>query len=178
MVALGQGLDVAAVAEAILDKVVAHFAAAGVDLPERQVIAPGSPGEIAWDCEMLAVNLVSIGNGASPGGAGSGPSRLGAPLSTAGLRHAVFAVQLVRCEPSPTQGGKKPPTAAALRTAALRMMTDGGLLSQALVDLATDVAGGLPLGSLVTAGSADTVGPSGGFVGLVGSLTATVGTLA
>lgn len=127
---------------------------------------------------MLAVNMVSIGNGASPGGAGSGTQRSGSGISVSGLRHAVFAVQLTRLEPSPTQGGKRAPAADALRVAALGLMRDAGLLSQALVDLCSDVASGLPLGSLVTAGSVDSVGPSGGHVGIVGSLTTTVGTLA
>jgi hypothetical protein len=177
MAAVGLGLDVASIAELILERTVDHFAAADVALPARQIIAPGSPGEIAWDCPMLAVTMSSIGVGASPGGAGSGALRAGPGISAMGLRYAVFSVTLTREEPPPTRNGAQPPSADVLRTAALGLMRDGGLLSQALVNVCTAVADGLPMGSLVQAGEVQTSGPSGGHVGVIGTLTTTVGQL-
>lgn len=177
MAALGLGLDVAGVADLILTKVVEHFAAADTALPERQIIAPGSPSEIAWDCPMLAVTMASIGLGNSPGGAGSGSMRQGSGISAMGMRHAVYSVTLTRCEPPPTGGGTRPPSAQVLRAAALGLMRDGGLLSQALVNICSELAGGLPHGSLVQAGEVQTSGPSGGHVGVIGTLTCTVGSL-
>lgn len=176
MSALGLGLDVAGIAEVMLEAIVAQFDAAGVALPDRQIIAPGAPGEIAWDCPMVAICLSSIGLGATPGGAGSGSPRQGMPASVSGLRHAVLAAQLTRCEPAPKSNGK-PPEADVLRAAALAYMRDAGLLSQAMVNVATEVGGGLPLGSLVQVGEVQTIGPQGGHVGLISTFTVTAGSL-
>lgn len=177
MSALGKGLDIAAIADLLLTRIEEHFAAADTDLPERRILAPGSPSEIAWDAPMVAITMASIGLGATPGGAGSGPLRVGPGVSAMGLRHAVYSVTLTRCEPPPTGNGTRPPSAAVLRAAALGLMRDAGLLSQALVNFCTEVASGLPNGSLVQAGSVETAGPSGGHVGVIGTLTATVGQL-
>ncbi len=176
MTAAGLGLDIASIGDLILTKVVAHFDAADTALPERRLLAPGSPAEIAWDCPMLLVCLASIGLGNSPGGAGSGTQRQGAGISAMGLRHAVFSVTLTRCDPAPDNRGN-PPSVEVLREAALGLMRDAGLLSQALVNICTEVAGGLPRGSLVQAGDVQTSGPSGGHVGVIGTLTTTVGNL-
>ncbi len=176
MTAAGLGLDVAGIADLLLTRTVAHFAEAGVELPERRLLAPGNPAEIAWDQPMLLVALASIGLGNSPGGAGSGVLRQGAGISAMGLRHAVYSVTLTRCDPAPGRDGR-PPSVEVLRTAALGLMRDGGLLSQALVNVCADVATGLPQGSLVQAGEVQTSGPSGGHVGVIGTLTTTVGQL-
>ncbi len=176
MAADGLGLDVAGIADAILSRVESHFAAAGTTLPERRIIAPGSPSEIAWDCPMVAVTMSSIGLGNSPGGAGSGTMRTGSGVSATGLRHAVFSVTLTRLEPPPSNRGT-PPAPDVLRAVALGLMRDAGLLSQALVELCTDLAGGLGYGALVQAGEVQTSGPSGGHVGVIGTLTTTAGSL-
>lgn len=177
MPAPGLGLDVAGIADLLLERIVAHFAAADTRLPDRQIIAPGSPSEIAWDCPMLAVTMSSIGLGNSPGGAGSGTLRSGSGVSAMGMRHAVFSVTLTRPEPPPTGGGTRPPSVDVLRSAALGLMRDAGLLSQALIEVCSDLAAGLPRGSLVQAGEVQTSGPSGGHVGVIGTLTCTVGSL-
>lgn len=176
MAAAGLGLDVAAIAQVILAAVEAHFDAADVELPERRLIAPGAPGEIAWDKPMLAVCLSSLGLGASPGGVGSAPLRVGNQVSASGLRHAVLAAQLTRCDPEPGRNGRLP-SREALTDAAVSYMRDAGLLSQALVNVATEIGGDLPAGSLVQVGSVDTVGPQGGHVGLIGTFTVTAGQL-
>ncbi len=176
MSAAGLGLDITGVAELLLTRIPEHFAAADTPLPGRQLLAPGSPSEIAWDCPMLLVSLASIGLGNSPGGAGSGTMRQGSGVSAMGLRHAVYSVTLTRPDPSPSNNGR-PPSVEALRDAALGLMRDAGLLSQALINVCSEVAGGLPHGSLVQAGEVQTSGPSGGHVGVIGTLTCTVGQL-
>jgi hypothetical protein len=177
MAAPGLGLPVGDVAQLILDGVVSHFEAAAVDLPRRRIIAPGAPELIAFDCAMLAVTCSGVGQGYAPG-QGVTQQRGGNPISAMGLRHAVFSVTLLRDEPKPRNGGQQPPPAEELTRAGLSLMRDMGLLSQALIEVCTRVAGGLPKGATVSAGAVNTIGPEGGFHGLQGTLAATAGLLA
>jgi hypothetical protein len=177
MAAPGLGLDIGPIAQTILAKTIGHFDAAGVTLPERRLIAPGAPELIAFDCQMLAVTCSGIGIGAAPGQGGQALPT-GKPLSSMGLRHAIFAVTLLRPEPPPTGGGQRPPTAEALTAAGLSLMRDTGLLSQALIEVCTSVQEGLPRGATTSVGAVNTVGPEGGFHGIQASLAVTAGTLA
>jgi hypothetical protein len=174
----GQGLDVAGIAQTILNGIVEHYADVALDvaLPGRQIIGAGNPRLVAWDCEQVVVTLSGIGNGAAPG-TGDQPRGVGSQISSMGLRHAIYAVQIVRCHPE-SPDGTTPPDAAEVTAAGLISMRDAGLLSQALVAVATKIgAGGLPPGSRVQPGAVETLGPEGGFSGIEGALALTTGAL-
>lgn len=172
--AAGQGLDVAAVAEIVLAGVVAHFAASEVTLPDRRVIAPGDPRSIAWDCPQVVVTLGGILWGAGPGTNSESALPTGRPVSSMTTRHAVVAVQIVRCEP--VGDGRNPPDPLRVTDAGLALCRDAGLLSQALVELCTP-AGPLADYGTALAGAVEVLGPSGGMVGVEGNLTVTAGGL-
>lgn len=176
MAAPGLGLSIGPIAQTVLDTTITHFAEAGVDLPARQIIAPGAPELIAFDCEMLAVTCSGIGIGPAPG-QGNTSQRTGRPISANGLRHAIFAITLLRPEPKPRNGGQQPPRAEELTAAGLSLMRDMGLLSQALIEVCTAVDSILPEGSQAAAGAVNTVGPDGGLSGMQGSLSVTAGIL-
>lgn len=171
----GQGLDIGGVAQTILAAVVAHFdAAAGISLPARRFVAPGSPRMIAWDGEGVAVTHSQITVG-SASGQNAGPFRTGSPVSSTGLRNASFAVQIVVCVPESVDG-TKPPTVEKLTQSGIQLMRTAGLLSQALVDLATPTRPAIGTGAF-TGGGVEVLGPVGGLACVEGSLTCTVGTL-
>jgi hypothetical protein len=177
--AAGQGLDVAGIAQKILNAVTVHLnAASGITVPDRRIIAPGNIRLIAWDnCEQLIVALSGIGLGAAPGQGGT-PQRTGNPVSAMGLRHAVFAVQLVRWAPE-SQDGTSPPEATKVTTAGLALMRDAGLLSQALVEACSSVKASTPLGrqGSVQPGAVEVIGPDGGMAAVEGSIAITAGDL-
>lgn len=174
--ATGQGLAVADIAQTILDAVVTHFSVAtGARLPDRRVIAPGEPRGIAWDCEQLVITLSGIGLGTAPAQSGVA-QRTGNPVFAAEPRHAVFAVQLVRCVPE-SRDGAAPPPADEVTTAGLALMRDAGLLSQALVGACSTVVAALGQHGLVQSGAVEMIGPEGGMAAVEGSLAITVGGL-
>lgn len=174
--AAGQGLAVVDIAQRFLTAVVDHYAAAdGIELPERRIIAGGTPRAIAWDCDQLVITMSSIGLGPAPGLAGT-PQRAGSPISAGGVRHAVFQAQVVRCVPS--GDGERPPAAADLTKAGTELMRDAGLLSQALVEACTRIRDGLPKGSAAQPGLVEMLGPDGGYAAVEGQIAVTVGTLA
>lgn len=160
----GRALSIGAIAASLLDTVEGHYATAGIGLPERRYVAAGEPEAIAWDCEQLTVTLAGIGWGAALDSSAPSPGA-GAHTSATALRHAVFAVTLVRCTPSPRRGGA-PPDVAELAAAGTQFMIDAGLLSQAMVEFGARLRPGLPPEGRCQLGAVDPVGPSGGFHGL------------
>ncbi len=177
----GQGLAVAAIADTVLDAVADHFTAARFDLPGRRLIAPGTSRMIAWDTEQLVVTLTGIGVGQAAG-VNAAAQRAGNPLSGAGMRHAVLAVQLVLCVPESVDG-EKPPPARDVTAAGHRFLAAAGLLSQALVEACTRVRAltdpaGSGFAGLVTAGAVETLGPTGGMAAVEGTIQVTAGGLA
>lgn len=172
----GHGLDLATLGGLVFESAVANFAAAGVTLPERQVMAPGAPEQVAWDCEQLVLTMSGIGPGAAPGQAGASGGRDAGTRFGLVLRHVVFTFQLVRCELKPTSRGG-PPSAVVVNAAALALWRDAGLLTHALDQVGSDLLRQLPPGTQVVAGAVTPSGPEGGFVGLQGSVTLTAGNL-
>lgn len=176
---IGQGLAVASIAQNIMDAMVRHFGAAtGVSLPHRRIIAPGDIRLIAHDnCEQFILALAGIGLGQAPGQGGT-PRRTGTPISAGGLRHAVFAMQIVRFVPE-SQDGSTPPDADVVTAAGLNLMRDAGLMSQALVEVCAQLAASLSLGhqGSVQPGAVEMVGPEGGVAAVEGSLVITAGEL-
>lgn len=180
MAADGLGLVIPAVAQTILDTIVAHYddiTDDDVKLPDRRLIAGGNPRLVAWDnCEQVVVTLSGIGNGPAPGVGGTARAA-GNPVSAMGVRHAVFAVQITRHNPESPNGGQTPPAAATVTKAGLAAMRDAGLLSQAMVEVCTKVTAALPRGTQAVAGAIETLGPEGGFVASEASLAVTIGLL-
>jgi len=172
-VSAGQGIDVGATAQTVLDGVVAHFAASEVGLPDRRVIAPGDPRGVAWDCEQLVVTCGGINWGAGPGTNSATARGTGNPVSTAGARHTAIAVQIVRCVPVGDEHG--PPAAAEVTEAGLALMRDGGLLSQGLIEIIGRE------GALAKAGAGlvgvEVLGPGGGMAAVEGIVTVTLASL-
>ena len=170
MSTLGRYLDLPTVATTVLNAVTAHFAAGGVELPSRQSIAAGSPNEIAWDCEQLTVALQGVGWGQAEE-AFSQNVQTGTGMSAQGSRHAVILVGLVRCTPTLSSDGN-PPTPEQITSGGLAFFKDAGMLSQALVTACADLKNAVAMGrgNVARSGLIDPIGPSGGFVGMVGSI--------
>jgi hypothetical protein len=171
-VSLGQGIEVDQLAQVLLAHTIVHFGAAGVELPEHRVVTAGAP---AWDCEQLTVTLVGVGWGQAPDSA-TESARPGSPVSVYAVRHALYAVSLVRCVPVPDEQGAAP-TMAELNAAGLRFMRDAGLLSQALVEVGSGLRNQLGPAGSVQAGMIEPIGPEGGFVGMDGQFIVTSATL-
>lgn len=168
MSTLGQGLSVVALADRILEGIRDHFTAASHELPARQFITPGSPRDIAWDCEQFVVGLTGIGWGQALDQSQTS-QRPGSPFSVSALRHAVFEIQIVRCTPPPQANGN-PPSVAAIDTSGRQFLRDGGLLSQALVTMTSELRNGMQRGELVQAGAIEPLGPDGGYHAVAASM--------
>lgn len=159
----GVGTITADLARKFLDGVVAHFAAAGVALPERRFLAAGNPQLIAWDCEQLFVSLTGIGIGPAPDAPVQSP-RMGGPVGAFNVRHAIFSIQLVRCTPSVGENSNDPfPPADAIDAAGVQSMMDAGLLSDAVVRMCSRLQQDLGRNHHVQAGLTSSLGPEGGY---------------
>ena len=143
----------------VLEAVRAVFAAAGVDLPDRQYAASAAVGSIAWDCAQLVVGVGRIFPGI-PGAEFTGQDLAGCR----GPRVQSMAVVLLRCVPVPDEEGE-PPTSAELDTSAAELLADADLLHDGLIDhlLANGAAWNDVRAWRV--GALDAVGPEGGLAG-------------
>lgn len=173
------GIDLITVAQATLDAIVTFFSSNGVELPPRQYVSAGAPATIAWDCEQLVVCLAEIGWGRSKDATQLSPS-FGKQASVNAMRHATFAVQLVRCVPTVADGAEAPvlPSAEEIQASGEQSMVDAGLLSQALVNFVSFPNAAIPPGCNVQAGAVSPIGPEGGLVGLEAALVMTAANLA
>jgi hypothetical protein len=146
-------------AQTVLSAFKAQLEAQGVELPERQYVAPGQG--IPWDGEQLVVTLMSVGQG-QPGAPFSGTYRPGAELLM-----AQFAVAIVRTVPSlsgESFAGPMTPSAEELGTAGLAAMDDAQALIKAAIALhAAESVTGLGMGFEI--GDCAPVGPEGGMTG-------------
>jgi len=178
------GIDVVSLARRLLAYTSEFFATAGIALPSRQYIAPGTPSTVAWDCEQLVVTLAALNFG--KGQAALNYNTTVGPSAGDEMRNASFGVQLVRCTPGfeePTEGLLGQgwlPEVDEINTSGEQMLIDAGTLSQALSNLAakadpqfTAATGG----TLVQAGAVTSFGPAGCLWGITGSLTVTAGVL-
>lgn len=163
----------------ILDAVVSHFEASAhaddVDLPDRRYVCAGDPLAVPWDCAQLTVAMQGVTTGAAVDARPLSP-RSGTPSGVALVRSVTYVVSLVRCVPVQDDVGN-PPSVARMETAGRTFARDMGLLSQAVVELASQLREGLPVGQTVQAGEVAPVGPDGEYVGLVAPVSFTVGTL-
>jgi hypothetical protein len=174
-VTAGQYIDIPGIARTVLAGVIAHFAASPVELPGRRLIAPGDTRAVAWDCECVIVTCGGIVWGQGPGAATGVARGTGNPVSV-GARYTVMAVQIVRSTAAVEHDGIDPPPPADLTTAALALLTDGGLLSQALVELCGK-DGALQRMGMASAGDVVFLGPAGMFAATEGHLSVTASRL-
>jgi hypothetical protein len=188
---------VAEVAQMLLDGVVSHYADAGEPLPSRRYVAAGGAREVAYDCEQVTVALSGIGWGPSPDRS-QGSQRTGTPMAALALRHAVFAVAVVRKDVDSQaadvadvwdpEADARFPSAEVMNRLGLRHMRDAALVSQALLNTATEVRN-LPRlrqvgreltvnpaasDRLVQPGLVESLGPAGGYVSVEAAFTVTV----
>lgn len=140
------------VARATLDVVVAAYIDAGVDLPDRQYVADGTP---AWDCDQVTVYAERTFSGFAG-------QEVVAPLDCLHIRSAVFWVEIARCVPALTNRGAAP-TAAAIEASAQVILRDPIIVANALVQAYRDGELGGCLG-LVLEGW-EGLGPEGGYAG-------------
>ena len=152
----------------LLTSLVDYWAAAGVELPERQCLAPGAPGLIAWDCEQLVVSLGQIGLGTAEDSGLRSP-QVGSPAGLL-VRYAQWSIQLVRCTPRPDDEGNPPPV-ADIGAAGLDALVDAGLLSQFVTNTAENPPDWLDLGGEARAGGVVSLGPAGNYHGYEATLT-------
>lgn len=177
----GDRIYVAELGLKVLKTVEEHFAAAEVSLPDRRYLAAGNPSLVAWDCEQLVVGLSGIGWGAAPDTAPISvkPS---AHMSVAGVRHAVFSIQLVRCTPTVSDEEAEMntpyPAAEEIHAAGVAFMRDAGLISQALVEMVSRLQQGLDRSGIAQAGVVNTLGPEGGHHAVEATLAITSALLA
>lgn len=171
----GKGLKIVELGELIQSTIVAHYAAAAVDLPTRQYFVPGDPAQIAWDCEQFTVGLAGVGWGWAEDAQPISSPATGAQAFIS-LRHAIFNVQIVRCTASSARDGR--PNAAEIHDSGKKAFRDAGLLSQALVQSVKEInqqitknAGKAQAGVIVP------IGPEGNYHAVAGTLSVTAGLL-
>lgn len=136
---------VKALADAVLAAAVASLAEEGRPAFSRSFV---SDGAVAYDCEQLAVEVETIGQGL-PGGFATGP------LDNATGFVASLAVHAVRCAP-PMGANGSAPTPAQIDASATSVMGDASALLDALRDLAVSCRSVLVTGLTFP-------GPQGGF---------------
>lgn len=146
------------IANTLLSTVVSQYAAAGVSLPSRQYVADG--GEVALDCELVAVALSRVYRGVP----GVALDAAASTLRCASVRAAEYHVWIVRCASTPQESGD-PPSTTSIESYAEPMMTDAWLLPSSLTEAALDGSLGFScddvfIGQLVVAG------PEGAHVGV------------
>lgn len=169
------GLDLWTVANGLLAYIVTFFSANGVNLPARQYVTAGDAATVAWDCEQLVVCLADIGWGRSMDATQLSPT-FGKAASVNAMRHATYAIELIRKAPTVGESGDIP-SVQQMNDAGMQSLIDAGLLSQALVNFVAFRNATLPVGGSVQAGAVQPIGPEGGLVGLSGALVMTIGEL-
>lgn len=111
----------------VLDAIVAGYATAGADIPDRRLVTPGLP---TFDCEGVYVQVERVSRH-------EGNVVVETPqpmLAAAGhaLSAALIAVTVVRCLPTPKPNGD-PPDAADEEAAAELILTDAQRVLNVLV---------------------------------------------
>lgn len=141
-------------ARALLDAVVAGYAAAGVALPPRQFVSDGTP---AWDCEQVTVYVERTFSGTVAAESTS-------PMNCLVVRSAQFSIEIARCTPVFADGwSDAPPTGDAIEAVAETVLADPMIVANSIVaaQRAGDLAGKDGL-SLI---EWESLGPQGGLVG-------------
>lgn len=144
-----EALNIVALMDGVLQRVVSTFNSYNVPLPTRQY---WTVGQQAVDCEQVTVTLVQIYLGA-PGDQASAPQRCNQP------RTAVMTVSVSRAIPVVGQNGR-PPSADKVEEAAAISAIDAYVLMLSLNELDMWEESGFGVGVIATA---DIPPPEGGF---------------
>lgn len=139
-----------------LQAVVDYYTMQGIDLPARRYVSGGQP---AWDCELVAVYVVTVVPGDLAGATTADASFEDGVAF--GLRNATIAIDIVRCGATATVVGGKvtPPTVAAEEAVAEALHLDADSVDVAIIT--SDLVGCQMLSPVGWV----PVGPQGGFVG-------------
>lgn len=160
-----------AMAADLLERVVDHYADAGVDLPAARYVAPGGSQTIAYDYPAVQVCVDFI----SPGQPGN--DLASQPQAFLGLHYAQFAVTVIR-EIAVVDDRGDPPTPDRIGADAQTHITDLTTLQSALERIRdtsrTAESGWAARGTPVAVGRTQSVGPQGGVVAAVGVIQAEV----
>lgn len=142
-------------AQGLLTSIENIFSAAGVSLPSRKYV---SNGDVAFDCEQLAVQASQVYLGQS-GGQVITPITKGAAV----VRTVEFSIYLLRCAPV-APDNQTAPSAADIQANAQKILIDGWVLFQGV--LAEGIAGTL-LGECenFSVNAMTPQGPAGGQAG-------------
>lgn len=155
------GLDLLPWPTHILDYLRTFFTANNVDLPKLQRIVPGQLSLDAWDCEQLSVGCAGIGDATAQQGQTSSAARAGTGFSATTARQVSYGIQLVRCIGG--CGMVIPPESNVIEEAGIQQLKDMGLLSQAVVNLASAPPSWHPKEINIRAGDVAPLGPTGGY---------------
>lgn len=148
--------------DGVLESVVQSYAQSGVGLPERQYWTLGTP---AADCEQLVVSFNQAYLG-PPGDEAQTPQRCNGP------RSASLTVQVIRCVPTVSVRGNRPPTAEQIQASSEALAVDAWLLLDMAGSLDQwDPAGGFGLGVIATVDAGDA---TGGFQAVTLTLNAAI----
>jgi hypothetical protein len=152
-------------APALLAAFVKQLEAQGIELPERQYVAPGSIA--VWDSEQLAINLQDILRG-QPGEA---VEKTTWPVPTVVV--AQFAVQLVRLVPALSNDGPLQtvvPGEVEIGVSGMQAMDDADAIVEAALAIQqahTVTEPGMGFGI----GQVSTLGPEGGLAAVMLKVT-------
>jgi hypothetical protein len=155
------GLDLTPWPTHILDYLRTFFTANNVELPAIQRIVPGQLALDAWDCEQLSVGCAGIGDVRGQQGNVSAAPRTGTTYSATTARQVSYGIQLVRCIGG--CGSVIPPESSVIQEAGIQQLKDMGILSQAVVNLASSPPSWHPSEVNIQAGDVAPLGPSGGY---------------
>jgi hypothetical protein len=147
--------------DGVLERIVAGFDRAGLDLPARRYWTTGAP---VVDCEQLVASFKQAYVG-PPGDEAADPQRCDGP------RSASIEVHVTRCIPvSGGRSGSVPPSAEAIEAASRVQVQDAWLL----LDLAPDTEqwdGLMPGRGLGVIATVEAGEPQGGYQSTVLNLT-------
>jgi hypothetical protein len=93
----------ATIGRQLLTAVEQVYLEAGIALPDRHL---WTAGEVAWDCELVAVSLDSLRGDEQPNWNSPGVTPGISPCERPVV--AVYRISVVRCVPVPSDGGKLP----------------------------------------------------------------------
>lgn len=149
--------------EAILERVIEGFDAAGVELPERRFYLTGTP---AADCEQIAVSFKQ-GYVGPPGDEANEPQRCNSP------RTAQIDIQIIRKIPTLVGPKSRPPAVEAIQEAARLQLIDAWTLLDisCSLDMWDDMVPGAGLGVIATVDAGE---PQGAMQGTTLHLTVAI----
>lgn len=153
-------------AKHVLEIIRSRFAEYEVELPSRQFVQIGGRGSTVHEGEQLSISMEQVYSGL-PGAQAQEPTRCSEPMTV------VFGVELVRCVPTPSNGGRStkpmPVSVEKIEETAEQQSKDAQILLEAglIAAESTWLQGGM---ADVTAGT-----PEGGMQALVMTVVLVLG---